>query len=227
MRETILLIDKPTGITSFDVIRELRKRLGIKKMGHAGTLDPLATGLMVVGVEKGTKELKNYVGFDKTYVADVLLGMKTTTGDSDGEVVAEKEVIDVEEQEVQRVLESLVGKHILEVPVYSAMKMGGERMYEKARKGTVTVIPKREMEIKHIHLLDMYKGDVYARDTIQDSRGKKTILKVEMRVSSGTYVRSIAEEIGRRLGVPATISALRRTQVGDVHVDDAQQLEDV
>ncbi len=213
---SILLIDKPKGITSFDVIRKLRKKLNIKKMGHGGTLDPLATGLMIIGVEKGTKELTKLIKLSKVYQAEVLLGVKTTTGDMEGEIIETKDFTSVETQNLaspqdfMSVLNSLVGKLILPVPAYSAIKVKGEPLYKKARRGEDVETPKREMEIFWIKLLEHFSLDNYY------------VLKIELKVSSGTYIRSIAEEIGRRLGYPATIKELRRTEIGDFKVTDAE-----
>ena len=212
MRE-ILLIDKPKGITSFDVIRKLRKELGIKKMGHGGTLDPLASGLMIIGVEKGTKKLNHYLKLDKVYEAEVLLGKQTTTGDLEGETTEVEKVEEVKEVEIQKVLDSMLGVQKLAVPKYSAIKVNGRLLYDYARKGEDVEIPIKEIEIKNIKLNDHYQdGDYY-------------ILDIELEVSSGSYIRSIAEEIGRRLDYPATLQNLRRTRIGDFDIKDAQKIE--
>ena len=123
--ENILLIDKPKGITSFDVIRELRKKLGIKKMGHAGTLDPLATGLMIIGIGDGTKLLKDYFGLPKTYRTEILIGKQTTTGDLEGEVVKETTVHKIDMKKIERILKEITGTIELPVPLYSAVKVDG------------------------------------------------------------------------------------------------------
>jgi len=215
----ILLIDKPAGITSFDVIRRLRKKLGMVKMGHAGTLDPMATGLMIVGVGEGTKKLKDYLKLPKVYEAEVMLGIKTDTGDKEGKILERLEgekAKRLQEGEIHKVLESLVGKIVLPVPKYSAIKVGGKRLYEKARKGEEFEPPKKDMEVLRL--------------TSQGAREEKegTVLKFEVEVTSGTYIRSLAEEIGRRLGVPATLWNLRRTRIGPptggFRIEDAERL---
>lgn len=211
-RDGIMLIDKPKGITSFGVIKVLRKKLGIRKMGHAGTLDPLATGLMLVAVGKGTKKLRDLIKLPKVYEAEILLGIKTTTGDLEGEVLERKDVCDLDCGAVKSVVSGLEGKIELRVPAYSAVKVGGKRLYKLARKGEKVLPPMREMEI----LKSEFKGC--------DKRGDNYIIKVKLEVSSGVYVRSVAEEIGRRLGLPATLSGLRRTRIGEYGVKDAMKL---
>ncbi len=211
----ILLIDKPEGITSFDVIRRLRKRysdeFGEKapKMGHAGTLDPAASGLMIIGVGIGTKKLTDYIKLDKAYVAEIILGYSTTTGDKEGELLEEADVSDISESEVLRALQHMTGSLRLPVSAYSAIKKDGKPMYERAREAAkigelVSDVPIRDMTVYENELLDLIIYD-------------KTKLKVQVRflVGSGTYIRSLGEELGRRLGLPASLAALRRTQIGE------------
>lgn len=211
--EDILLIDKPKGITSFDVIRILRRKLGIKKMGHAGTLDPLASGLMIIGINKGTKKLNDYLKLPKVYEAEILLGKKTTTGDMEGEVLESKKVDDIDLKKVEQILIAMTGKIILPVPLYSAIKIKGTPLYKEARKGTDIKAPVKEMEILNIKLTNNFKSDDFY------------ILGLTIEVASGTYIRSIAEEIGRRLNFPATLANLRRTQIGKFKIEDSQILE--
>jgi len=210
IQNDIVLIDKPKGITSFDVIRQLRKKLDIRKMGHAGTLDPLATGLLLIGVGSGTKKLAGLVGLSKVYETDILLGLQTTTGDMEGEAIAEADVVGVEKEKVEEVLAGLVGNINLPVPMYSAVKVDGKRLYAYAREGKEVEVPVKEMKIFTMELFKMWEED------------SRTILSVRMSVGSGAYVRAIAEEIGRRLGVPATVKELRRTRVGDMERDGVQ-----
>lgn len=211
----ILLIDKPVGITSFDVIRRLRKKLNIKKMGHAGTLDPLASGLMIIGIEDGTKKLGEYLKLDKEYVAGVLLGKKTATGDLEGGVVEEKAVDGVSREQVSEALASMVGTLTLPVSAYSAIKKNGVPLYKKARAAAArgesvdeSELPLREMRVYEAKLLDI----------------DENLIKVRFKVGSGTYVRSLGEELGKRLGYPATLASLRRTKVGDFKVEEASML---
>jgi tRNA pseudouridine55 synthase len=211
--ENILLIDKPKGITSFDVIRLLRKKLGIKKMGHAGTLDPLATGLLIIGVGPGTKKLKNFIKLPKTYDTQVILGIRTKTGDLEGDILEEKEVKTIDFHHLALILESLTGTLTLPVPLYSAVKVDGEPLYKRARRGEDITPPNKKMSVTGIFLKDHYPMDQYY------------ILELIMDVSSGTYVRSIAEEIGRQLDVPATAGQIRRTRIGPYQVEDAQTID--
>ncbi|MBI5079635.1 tRNA pseudouridine(55) synthase TruB [Candidatus Wolfebacteria bacterium] len=211
--ENIILIDKPKGVSSFDVIRILRKKFGVRKMGHGGTLDPLASGLMIVGIGDGTKKLTEFIKLPKVYEVEILLGKKTATGDLEGEILEEKKISDFDAENTKRVLEEMVGKLTLPVPAYSAVKVGGQPLYKKACRGEKMELPKKEMEIFWIKFKDCFPEDDYY------------VLKLEMEVASGSYVRSIAEEIGRRLGFPATVKELRRTEIGDFRIDEAEKLE--
>ena len=214
----ILLADKPKGITSFDVIRILRRKLGVKKMGHAGTLDPLASGLMIIGVGSGTKRMEEFLKLPKTYVAEILLGKKTDSGDLAGKILEEKDASAVTDEMVREVVEKFSGIHKLAVPMYSAIKVGGSPLYKLARKmehGTVLserekniVPPVKEMDVKNAKLLEILREK------------EKVLLKVEFDVGSGAYIRTLAEELGRRLGMPATLQNLRRTKVGEFSIED-------
>jgi tRNA pseudouridine55 synthase len=208
----ILLIDKPKGMTSFDVIRFLRKNLNIKKMGHAGTLDPMATGLLIIGVGSATKRLDEFMSLPKTYIMDILLGTKTDSGDLEGKILEEQNVNSVDLEKVKTILAELVGKIELQAPIYSAIKLKGTPLYKYARQGKPVEAPIRKTEIYKLTLLDDFKA------------GDKYILRAEMDCSKGTYARSVAEEIGRRLNLPATIKELRRTKIGEYKVEDAIKL---
>jgi len=221
----ILLMDKPKGISSFGLIRELRKITGIRKFGHAGTLDPLASGLMLLGVEKGTKKLTALVGLDKEYVAEILLGEKRSTGDMEGEILEEREYeADVTPGQITNCLQSLLGDIELPVSAYSAIKKNGVPMYKRARaaekKGElVPDIPLRQMKVIEVTLTDT--------KTVVVDHKKRLQLNVIFSVGSGTYIRSLAEEVGRRLGYPAVMSNLRRTKVGEYRLEDAYTLEQI
>lgn len=211
--EDILLIDKPSGITSFDVIRRLRKKLSINKMGHAGTLDPLATGLIIIGIKKGTKLLSHYLKLPKTYEAEILLGTRTDSGDITGKVIETKPVTPIDPREIAAVATSLVGTHTLSVPTYSAIKVDGVRLYKRAHRGEQDIqTPKKEMVVTRFEIQNIAHHD----DTC--------IISCVIDVASGTYIRSIAEELGKRLGYPATIQELRRTQIGPFDIKDAMTL---
>lgn len=217
----ILLIDKPKGITSFDVIRRLRAQTGIKKYGHAGTLDPLASGLMIIGREKGTKVLYAFLKLDKEYTADIRIGERRTTGDLEGELVEEKETPEILEKEVPAALQKLVGELTLPVSAYSAIKQQGVPLYKKARKaakeGTqLTSLPVRNMVVHEVELLGIHGIEIGGK--------KRMVAQVRFHVESGTYIRSLAEELGRLLGYPATLQDLRRTKIGGFKVEDAQSI---
>ncbi len=218
----LILIDKPKGISSFTVIRELRRRTGIRKFGHAGTLDPLATGLMLIGVESGTKLLTELVGLDKEYITEIILGEKRLTGDMEGMVLEEKSYQnDLTPDLIKDALNSMLGEIELPVSAYSAIKKDGVPMYKRARaaaiKGEVVAeVPKRRMIIYEVELKEVADKELKNR----------LLLKVRFKVSSGTYVRSLGEELGRRLGYPATLANLRRTKVGPYSITEAKRLEE-
>lgn len=224
--EDILLIDKPARITSFDVIRQLRRRTGIKKMGHAGTLDPLATGLMIIGVGAGTKKLSELVKLDKEYLAEIRVGESRSTGDLEGEVIVVNPVTadSVSIEQLTTTLLSMMGTLTLAVSAYSAIKVDGVPMYKRARaaqKLGETVadneIPVRQMVVSVAEYIShKYTG------TADDAR---LIVSVRFLVGSGTYIRSLAEEFGRRLSYPATLQLLRRTQIGEYRIEDSRTIE--
>lgn len=214
MADGVVLTDKPKGITSFDVIRVLRRRMGpAKKIGHAGTLDPNATGLLIIGVGEGTKRLHEIAGLPKTYVMEILLGIRTDTGDIEGMIVEQGSAGDITTDAVENILKEMIGAIALPIPAYSALKVRGKPRYDYARKG-IAIEPKiRTMEIRALTLLGVVA-----------EKGARPALKVEMDCASGTYARSVAEEIGRRLWVPATVRELRRTRIGAYRVEDAEHL---
>lgn len=219
----LLLIDKPTGISSFDVIRTLRRRTGVRKFGHAGTLDPAASGLLLIGVEQGTKQLTQYIKLDKEYVAEVTLGESRTTGDLEGEVLEEAVVENLSEADVRVALAHMIGSLRLPVSAYSAIKKDGVPMYKRARAAAkigdlVKDVPVRDMVVHEAELLDIYNRNVHGNDRV--------VVLVRFLVGSGTYIRSLGEELGQRLGYPATLASLRRTKVGEFRVEDALQLKD-
>jgi len=222
--DNILLVDKPSGITSFEVIRRLRRaavgsvgsrlKLGKKiKIGHAGTLDPLATGLLIVGFGSGTKKLSFWLGQDKTYEVDVLLGRRTDSGDITGRTVAKSERMTTE-KEVSRVVGSLVGDLDLPVPKFSAVKVAGRPLYRKAYQGLKFDPPVRTMTVKEAKLMSFDQTD-------------DQVVRLEMSVKSGVYIRSVAEFLGSKLKTEATVSALRRTQIGSLSLAEAVKLSDL
>lgn len=219
----IVLVDKPKGITSYDVIRRLKDAVGDIKMGHAGTLDPQATGLLIIGVGAGTKKLSKYIGLPKTYEAEIMLGVRTDTGDLEGEVVEEQAVERVSEDALADVLDEMTGDITLPVPLYSAVKVKGKPLYKYARAGEDVTVPERIMEIRSAAVRGVSCG---TRAVLGEERAVCTA-DMTLDVASGTYIRSIAEEVGRRFGVPATLAALRRTRIGDFTLEDAHTIEEI
>ncbi len=219
----ILLVDKPVGITSFDVIRILRKKTGVQKFGHAGTLDPRASGLMILGVEKGTKKLAELIKLDKEYIAEIRLGERRTTGDLEGNLVEEKEVTEIfSDEKISDAVKQLIGRHSLPVSAYSALKKDGVPLYKKARKAAekgevITDVPVREMNV--------YNATVLGHQPEVVDGKKRYVVQVHFFVASGVYIRSLAEFLGTLLGYPATLQNLRRTKVGEWKVEDAVNLD--
>jgi len=212
----IIFVDKPKEISSFDVIRILQREFreknpknSVPKIGHAGTLDPLASGLMIMGIGEGTKKLEEFLKLPKRYEVEILLGESRSTGDMEGEIISSTK----EKSEVKKVLKSMKGALELSVPRYSAVKVDGERLYKKARRGEIFTTPKKIMKLYKIKLRSM-------REDLQGF----TIF-VRMDVGSGAYVRSIVEEIGRRLGYPAVTKELRRTKIGKYRVWRARKIK--
>lgn len=212
--DDILLVDKPKGISSFDVIRILRRKYGIKKMGHAGTLDPAASGLMIIGMEKGTKKLSELTGLDKVYLIDVLIGIKTDSGDMEGKILENIPVKkELNPKIIEPVLKSLTGNIEIEVPIYSAIKFHGKPLYKYARENIEVPTPRRTVEIYTLRFISLKKIDSHY------------LLQVSLHCQKGTYARSIAQMIGEKLDLPSTVQDLRRTKIGNYDVNDAIKIE--
>lgn len=225
--DDIILVDKEKNITSFGVIRVLRKKIGIKKIGHAGTLDPLATGLMILGVGPGTKKLTELIKLDKEYIAEILIGESRTTGDMEGEIIDSVETVDIKPAEILYAVSTLVGIQKLTVSAYSAIKKDGVPMYKRAREAqrdgtTVSDLPVRDMNIKSavVENIEVVFSDVDMKNI------SRLVVRVKFFVGSGTYIRSLAEELGRRVNYPATLLNLRRTKVGEFDIKDAKKIEE-
>lgn len=217
IEDDIIMVHKPMGISSFGLVSRMRRILNTRKVGHAGTLDPLASGLMIIGFNKGTKKMKNYVGMDKIYFAEIIIGKSTTTGDREGDVVAEKIPYknDMTDSNVDTALQLLVGEKYYPAPLYSAVKVLGKPLYKYARAGeTPPFIPEKLMNLKKAIILDIYKSDdVY-------------IVKIRAEVGSGTYIRTLAEEFGKKLGYPASLKSLYRLSIGNHFDKDAFHISD-
>jgi tRNA pseudouridine55 synthase len=216
----ILLVDKPQGITSHDVVARVRKAAGTRKVGHAGTLDPLATGLLVLGLNSSTRLLTFLVGLDKTYEATIRLGVSTTSDDSEGEVTASSDASDVADAAVDAGIADLTGP-ISQVPTtVSAIKVGGRRAYDLAREGVEVELKARDVVVSEFVVLDR-------RDAVSEDDVPVRDLDVRVSCSSGTYVRALARDLGAALGVGGHLTALRRTRVGSFDVVDAAVLEGI
>lgn len=206
----IIVIDKPKGITSRDVVNIICKELGTKKVGHTGTLDPIAEGVLVICVGKATKLVELLTSNDKEYVAEVKLGMLTDTLDIDGKVL-KKEESRISKEKLLSVLNSFKGTYNQEVPIYSAVKIKGKKLYEYARNNEEVELPKRLVEIKSIELLEFNK-DSY---------------KFKVSVSKGTYIRSLIKDINDKLGVIGVMSSLKRTRQGNFKIEHSYTLENI
>ena len=211
----ILIVDKPKNITSRDVVNEVVKKFNIKKVGHTGTLDPLATGVLVICVGKATKLVNELTSTEKEYIASVTLGTKTDTLDSMGSILFEEKVIKTKE-EIIDVLNSFKGSYEQEVPIYSAVKRNGKKLYEYAREGIDIELPKRTVEIKEIELLDEI-----------EYKNNKTMFKFKCTVSKGTYIRSLINDIAARLNTIGIMTNLRRIRQGSFKIEDSNKIEDI
>lgn len=208
-RSGILLLDKPPGPTSHDLVARTRRAMGTRKVGHAGTLDPMATGLMMLGVESSTRLLTYLVGLDKEYTATIRLGQSTTTDDAEGEVTAEADAGGVTDAAVAAAVAGLTGE-ISQVPSsFSAIKVDGRRSYDRARAGEEVALAPRTVTVAEFEVLQTRRA------------AGVTDLDVRVAVSSGTYVRALARDLGAVLGVGGHLTALRRTRVGPFSVADA------
>ena len=207
----ILYIDKPKGLTSFDICFKLRKVLGTKKIGHTGTLDPNATGLMIILSDKDSKANQFLVSDNKEYIATCLLGIETDTLDIYGKVINTKEETMPDKEEIKNVLSSFLGESYQIPPMTSAIKKNGKKLYEYQREGIEVEIEPRKINIEEIELLDI---------------NDKTF-SFRCKVSSGTYIRSLLKDILTKLNVIGTLSELRRTKINDIDVSKADKLEDV
>lgn len=214
--EGLLLVDKPGGLTSHDVVGRVRRLARTRRVGHAGTLDPMATGLLVLGIGRATRLLTHLVGADKTYTATIRLGQTTTTDDAEGEITQAAGAA-LTRAAVEPEIQALTGA-IEQVPSQvSAIKIEGRRAYERARAGEHVAIPARPVTVHEFTIIDL-------RPEASEGGPPVTDVDVRVRCSSGTYVRALARDLGDRLGVGGHLTALRRSQVGPFDVADAMEL---
>lgn len=204
----VLLIDKPAGITSHDVVDRVRRKLRMKKVGHAGTLDPAATGLMIVLVGKATKLSQYLMGLDKVYEGVVHLGQTTDTQDGEGDVLEERPVPELTVDDLKAVMKEFEGDQYQTPPMYSAKKINGVPLYKLARKGKEVEREARVIRIKSFELDAFTSPD----------------LEFTVACSKGTYIRTLAHDFGEKLGCGAYLRDLRRTEIGDFEIEDSLEL---
>lgn len=207
----VLIINKPKGYTSHDVVNVLRKELNTKKIGHTGTLDPNATGVLPILVGQATKISKYLIEHDKTYIAELKLGERSLSGDLEGEIIERKAIPELTKKQIETTLNSFLGKQEQIPPIYSSIKINGKKAYEYARKGEKIEIPARDIEIMDISLIK-FKGD---------------IITFEVKCSKGTYIRVLCEDIAKKLGTVGLMSNLTRTEVDNFSIENAYTLEDI
>ncbi|MFH1509145.1 MAG: tRNA pseudouridine(55) synthase TruB [bacterium] len=207
MTSGFFLINKEKGPTSFDIVSRVRKTFDIKKVGHAGTLDPLASGLLIVVVGNGTKLLEYVVGHNKTYEAEIKLGYETETYDREGEEIVIDKKFEPSKKEVIDILKSFLGKQQQVPPIYSAKKQDGKPLYKKARAGEKVKAKSQDVEILNLKLTEY----------------KFPFVKFSVECSSGTYIRSLAYDIGKKLKTGAYLSKLKRNKIGSFNIKDAKE----
>lgn len=216
-RQEVLLIDKPWGYSSHYLVNGVRQKTGVRCVGHAGTLDPLATGLMIILVGRNATKLQDhFLHLEKSYEFTAELGKETDTFDSTGTVTKTwvwEEIAHISRKSIEEALKNFIGEYDQEVPAFSAVKVDGRALYVTARRGKTATRPSRRVKIISLKLDDFSK----------DVAMQKINFSCRVHCGSGTYVRSLAVDIGRALGVGATITSLRRTHIGRFHLDEAQQ----
>ena len=216
----VLCVDKPSGLTSHDVVDRVRRRLGVRRVGHAGTLDPMATGVLIIGVGSTTRLLGIIGGHDKEYTATIRLGSSTTTDDREGDVLAQATT-----QDIQHVTDAAIAETVAHFTgaleqrpsAVSAVKVDGKRAYQRVRDGEEVDLPARAVTVEEFMILDIRHGDA-ANSTAID-------VDVRVRCSAGTYIRSLARDVGEELGVGGHLTELRRTRSGTVDVTECIDLD--
>jgi tRNA pseudouridine55 synthase len=206
----IILIDKPAGWSSFKVIREIRKVIGVRKVGHAGTLDPMATGLLIIAAGKKTKSIDNYQALQKTYTGTITLGKTSPSMDLETEITDEKSFNHISEEDIHKVRNEFLGTIKQTPPMYSAIKYKGKSLYHFARKGKTVEREARGVNIYDFTIIKINFPDIYFKITC----------------SKGTYIRVIANDFGERLGCGGLLSSLRREKIGDFSVEDALKVDE-
>ncbi len=211
----LVVVDKPAGVTSHDVVSKCRRIFGTRKVGHAGTLDPMATGVLVVGIERATKILGLLTATDKSYAATVRLGQATSTDDAEGDVLQTVSAAQVGDADIEAAVGALRGEISQTPSAVSAIKVGGKRAYQLAREGEAVELAARPVRIDRFEVLGVRRHDGFVD------------VDVEVDCSSGTYIRALARDVGATLGVGGHLTALRRTRVGRFGLDEARTLDDL
>jgi tRNA pseudouridine55 synthase len=211
IRDGILVINKPKGVTSHDVVDFVRKKLKIRQVGHSGTLDPIATGVLVILIGKCTKLFNQFMGLDKEYSATLTLGARTTSGDIQGEVIEKKDFSHVTEENVNKTMATFIGENMQVPPMVSALKHKGKRLYDLARKGKEVERAPRKIIIKELNLSKFSLPDI----------------QFKVRCSKGTYVRQLAEDIAGKLDCVGFVSQIERLSIGSFNIKDSLSLSQV
>lgn len=211
----IIIIDKEYGITSRDVVNKISKKFNTKKVGHTGTLDPIATGVLIVCINKATKLVNRLTQEYKEYIATCLFGIDTDTFDKTGTILKD-ENITLKKEDIINALNHFKGKYNQQVPIYSAVKINGKKLYEYARENIDITLPTREVDIKEISLIE---GPIY--------KDNKTEIKFKCLVSKGTYIRSLIKDIAKHLNTCAIMTDLRRTKQGIFNIEDSYNIDDI
>ena len=213
--DKILIINKDKGYTSRDIVNIVSKKFNTKKVGHFGTLDPLATGVLVIGIGKLTKIGDLFTNQTKEYIADVLVGTSTDTYDVTGNILNKIEINTIDKELLEKVVLGMKKKYLQEVPIYSAVKVHGKKLYEYARENIEVDLPKKEIEIFDINLLDIYELN------------NNLYFKIYIHSSKGTYIRSLINDISKEMNIPLCMSNLQRIKQGNFDIKDAYTLEDL
>lgn len=209
----IIIINKPKDYTSHDVVAKVKKSLNLKKVGHTGTLDPNATGVLILLLNNGTKFAKYLINHDKEYEVVLKLGIKTDTADGEGNIIKEEQVNIKEKEEIEKVLKSFIGKQEQFPPMYSAIKVNGKKLYEYAREGKKVEVNSRKIEIYSIELTNI--------------NNKENEIQFKVSCSKGTYIRSLCEDIATKLETIGYMKDLKRTVVGDFNLNQAITIEEL
>lgn len=209
----LLIVDKPQGWTSHDVVARVRRLAGTRRVGHAGTLDPMATGVLVLGIERATRLLGHLTSTDKAYEATIRLGQRTVSDDAEGAVVEDAPATGIRDEDLRRAAGQHTGEIEQTPPQFSAVKVGGERSYRRARRGETAELTPRPVTVHAFRVLQVHKV------------GNLLDVEVSITCSSGTYVRALARDLGEMLGPGGHLTALRRTRVGPYHLEQAHTLD--